>query len=149
MTTTLKTAALAAALATLALAPTARAAESTQCDRAALARAEAAVNDSEARCSTATGWGAQNRALALLQAATEQLRTARQLCNVTPASEDKPLANPFETDADPFAPVAHLPIERLEAVDPDTAAWLLVCGDSTAEECAGLAVEDEPKPTRW
>jgi hypothetical protein len=111
-------------------------ADSLVCDHAALARAEATVLDAQARYATATGWGAQNRAVALVAAAGEQLRTARQLCDVS-----------VDGGADPFA-VATLPTEPLE-LDPDTAVWLLVCGDSTAEECAGIAVADDERTERW
>jgi hypothetical protein len=146
---TTKPLAFAAAIATLAFASTARA-ESVQCDHAALARAEAAVLDAQARYQVAQGWGAQNRAIALVAAAGEQLRTAKALCDVTPATEDAPKVSPFDSDADPFAPVAHLPTEPLE-LDPDTVAYLLVCGDVPIEECMGLAVEAKPefRHDRW
>jgi hypothetical protein len=130
-------------IATLALALTAGTAraESVYCDRGKLGDAEAAVRQAQARYQVAQGWGAQNRAIALVAAAGEQLRAAQALCDVTAARSDMPLVNPFEADADPFAPAGHLPTEPLE-VDPDMAAWLLVCGDSTAEECAGLATAE-------
>jgi hypothetical protein len=95
----------------LALLGTARA-ESTACDHAALARAEAGLLPAQARYTAARDWGSQNRAVALVAAAGEQLRTAQALCTVT---EVAPKLSPFEADADPFesespAPAWHEPV---------------------------------------
>ena len=121
----------------------ARAAESTQCDHAALARAEGAVLEAEARWTAARDWGAQNRALALAEAAREQLRTARALCTTT---EDRTLvearaaadvaasAAPFETSSDPFAPA----VTAVDVADPE---WCAVMGCETSV--------DDAKAERW
>jgi len=112
-------------------------AQSPACDRAALARAEASVLDAQARFATAADWGAQNRALALVAAARDQLAAATALCAPTKHAELPALASPFETaDApDPFEP-------------EEDAAYLLVCGSLTVEECAGLDVP-AGKAERW
>jgi hypothetical protein len=98
-------------------------AESTACDHAALARAEAGLLSAQAQYTAARDWGSQNRAVALVAAAKEQLRTARALCGVVPVAVATTV-DPFETDE----------------MDPDEAAWLAVCGDATADECGGLEV---------
>jgi len=88
-------------------------ADSLACDLAALARAKAGVVDAQARYSMAGDWGAQNRALALVAAATEQLRTARALCSHPEPVELAARANPFEEDPFEVSSVAapwHEPI---------------------------------------
>jgi len=144
MLTAFKTVALGGVLATLPFAANTASAESVYCDRGKLASGETAVLDAQARFYAAIDWAAQNRTLALLVAATEQLRLARVLCDVLEAREDKPKVSPFEPDTDPFAPVANLPTESLE-VAPDMAAWLLVCGTARPRNAPGWRGPLRPK----
>lgn len=104
----------------------ARAAESVQCDRAALARAESNVLVAQSRRALAWGPGMSSAAVMhatsdLLEAALVELDAARVLCS--PSEREMAAAaaaNPFRHGTeDPF---------DADGVDPDTAAFRAVMG---------------------
>jgi hypothetical protein len=110
--------------------------DSLACDRASLSHAETTINEAQRVQFACMDPGECTLADQLVRAAVEQLRAARALCDV-PAPAISSGADPFEADA-------------VATLDPDKAAWQLVCGDATAEECAGLdAPRTEIRREKW
>lgn len=101
------------------------AAESTYCDRAALARAEAEAVRAEAQYYRSP----TPQAIAMVEAALDWKRAAEALC-----AGRETVVDPFEDEP---------PVLVDTELSPEAAAWMAVCGEQTPEECGGIETPAE------